>query len=99
MSHRSGIQITVAAIHDAYGSFGNVHVYGTKGQLAISLKDTYTAFRGQLVAFIEMLKTGRAPFAFEQTIELMTIIIAGIRSREQDGRVVLLEEIRDELND
>lgn len=97
LTHQSGVQITVAAIHDAYGSFGNVHVYGTKGQLAINLKDTYTAFRGQLVAFIEMLKTGRAPFAFEQTIELMTIIIAGIRSRDQKGRVVLLEEINKEL--
>ena len=97
LTHRNGVQITIAAVHDAYGSFGNVHVYGTKGQLAISLKDTYAAFRGQLVAFIEMLKTGRAPFAFEQTIELMTIIIAGIRSREQKGRVVLIEEIRTEL--
>lgn len=93
LSHRNGVQVTVAAIHDAYGSFGNVHVYGTKGQLALTLKDTYTAFRAQLVAFIEMLQTGCAPFAFEQTIELMTIIIAGIRSREENGRVVLLEEI------
>lgn len=97
LTHQSGVQITLVAIHDAYGSFGNVHVYGTKGQLAINLKDTYTAFREQLVAFIEMLKTGRAPFAFAQTIELMTIIIAGIRSREQNGRVVLLEEINSEL--
>ena len=94
LRHRNGVQVSVAAIHDAYGSFGNVHLYGTKGQLALTLKDTYTAFRAQLVAFIEMLKTGCAPFAFEETVELMTLIIAGIRSREQNGRVVLLEEIR-----
>ncbi len=94
LTHRSGIQISIAAIHDAYGSFGNVHVYGTKGQLALTLKDTYAAFRAQLVAFIEMLKTGCVPFPFEETIELMTILIAGIRSREQNGQVVLLEEVR-----
>jgi predicted dehydrogenase len=97
LTHQSGVPVTIAAIHDAYGSFGNVHVYGTKGQLALTLKDTYRAFREQLLAFVEMIRTGRAPFAFEQTIELMTIIIAGIRSREQNGRVVLLEEINSEL--
>ena len=94
--HQNGIQITIAAIHDAYGSFGNVHVYGTRGQLARTLRDTYTAFREQLVAFLEMLKT-EPPFPFAQTVELMAVIIAGIRSREQNGRVVLLKEIYSEL--
>ncbi|MEO7299275.1 MAG: Gfo/Idh/MocA family oxidoreductase [Verrucomicrobiota bacterium] len=97
LTHRSGIQITIAAIHDAAGSFGNVHIYGVKGQLALTLRDTYTAFREQLVAFVEMLKTGFAPFPFEQTVELMAVIIAGIRSREQNGRIVMLKEIYEEL--
>jgi predicted dehydrogenase len=97
LTHKSGAQLTIAAIHDAYGSFGNVHVYGTKGQLALTLRDTYHAFRQQLVTFIEMLRMNRAPFPFEQTVELMAIIIAGIRSREQNGRVVKLEEIYQEL--
>jgi len=96
LSHRTGVQVTVAAIHDAYGSFGNIHVYGTKGQLALTLKDTYTAFRNQLIAFIDLLQTGTSPFPFEHTIELMCILIAGIRSREQK-RVVLVDEIRAEL--
>jgi predicted dehydrogenase len=93
VTHRSGIQITIAAIHDAYGSFGSVHAYGTKGHLAIQLIDTYTAFRAQLVSFIEMLRTNRMPVPFVETAELMTVIIAGIRSREESGRVVKLEEI------
>jgi hypothetical protein len=37
------------------------------------------------------------PYPFEETVELMEIIIAGIRSREEGGRVVTLEEIRGEL--
>jgi len=92
--HRSGVQLTLAAIHDAYGSFGGVHLYGTKAQIAVTLRDTYNAFRGQLVAFIEFLQTGRRPYPFEETIELMSVIIAGIRSREEGGRIVKLEEIR-----
>lgn len=95
--HQSGVQVTLPAIHDAYGSFGAVHLYGTQGQLALKLDDTYNAFRGQLVAFIDMLKTGRPPFEFSQTVELMAIIIAGIRSRENGGALVPLQEIYDQL--
>ena len=98
LRHRSGVQLTIAAIHDAAGSFGTVHVYGTKGQLPLRLTDTYTAFREQLVAFIEFVRTGRRPFPFEQTVELMAILIAGIRSREQSGRAVALDEVLEQLD-
>jgi len=30
ITHRSGVRLTIAALHDAYGSFGSVHLYGTK---------------------------------------------------------------------
>jgi hypothetical protein len=96
-THKNGVQMTIAAISDAFGSFGSAHIYGTKGQIAITMKDTYTAFRAQLVAFLEMLRTNRAPVPFEETVEMMVMIIAGIRSREQNGRVVKLEEIFNEL--
>lgn len=95
--HRSGVQFTIAAINDAYGSFGQVHIYGTKGALSLKLADTYSAFRGQLLAFIEMLRTGQPPLPFTVTVELMAVLIAGIRSREQGGRVVLVEEILKEV--
>ncbi|MEW6306216.1 MAG: Gfo/Idh/MocA family oxidoreductase [Verrucomicrobiota bacterium] len=98
LRHKSGVQFTVAAVQDALGSFGAVHLYGTKAQRALTLADTYSAFRGQLVAFIEMLRTGRPPFAFAQTIELMAILIAAIRSREHLGRLVWLKEVYAELD-
>ena len=91
--HGSGVQLTLAAIHDAFGSFGAVHLYGTGGQVALTLRDTYQAFRGQLIAFLDFLRTGARPYPFDETIELMAVIIAGIRSREQDGRVVEVREI------
>ena len=97
LTHQSGVQVTLGAIHDAYGSFGQVHAYGTKGEFPLKLADTYTAFRGQLLAFIALVKTGTPPIPFDQTVELMAIIIAGIRSREQSGRVVNLKEIFAEL--
>lgn len=93
LTHRSGVRVTLGALHDAYGSFGAVHLYGTRGELALKLTDTYHAFRGQLVAWIDMLRTGRRPLPFEETVELMAVIIAGIRSREQGGRTVAIADI------
>ena len=98
LTHRSGVPVTLAAIHDASGSFGAVHAYGTKGDLPLKLADTYTAFRAQLVAFIELLRTGTRPLPCSQTLELMTIIIAGIRSREQGGAKITLADIFRELH-
>jgi hypothetical protein len=47
-----------------------------------------------LAAFIDYLRTGRLPVAFTETVELMKLVVAGIRSREQGGRTVLLSEIQ-----
>ncbi len=97
ITHPSGVRLTIGAIRDAYGSFGAVHLYGTKGQLPLTLTDTYSAFRAQLVAFVEMLRTGQRPLPFADTVELMAVIIAGLRSREQDGRLVSVAGILREL--
>ena len=97
LRHESGAQVTLAAIHDAYGSFGAVHLYGTKGDIALKLTDTYSAFRAQLVAFIDMLRTGAPPFEFQQTVELMAIIIAGIQSRESGGQTVLVRDVLEQI--
>lgn len=93
ITHRCGVKLTIGALHDAYGSFGAVHLYGTKGDLPLKLTDTYHAFRGQLVAFIDMLRTGARPLPFEETVELMAVIIAGIRSREQQGVAISLADV------
>jgi Oxidoreductase family, NAD-binding Rossmann fold len=98
LTHRSGVRVTLGALHDAYGSFGSVHLYGTKGQLPLRLTDTYSAFRGQLVAFIEMLHTGVRPLPFEETVELMAVIIAGRRSREQNGAAIHIADILSEIH-
>jgi len=98
LTHRSGVRLTLGAIHDAYGSFGAVHLYGTKGQLPLRLTDTYNAFRSQLVAFIDMLRIDTRPLPFDETVELMAVIIAGRRSREQNGAAISIADILSELH-
>ncbi len=85
LTHKSGVQVNLAAIYDAVGSYGALLVFGTKGHLAVASWDTYTAFRNQLFAFIEMLRTGERPYPLSETVELMAVLIAGLRSRERAG--------------
>lgn len=98
LTHRCGTAVTLAAIYDAVGSIGAVHVYGTAGQLPLLCRDYYHAFRAQLLSFVTMLQTGKPPFPFVETVELMAIIIAGRRSRDQGGTKVWLADLLAELD-
>jgi hypothetical protein len=92
--HQSGVDVVLAAIGDMYGAFGKLAVYGTTGSLSAAFEHTFFAFKAQLVAFVEYLRTGQLPFPFVETVELMKIVIAGIRSRQQSGRTVSLDEVQ-----
>lgn len=96
LKHGSGIDVVIAAINDMYGSFGVLSVCGTKDHIQVSMKDSYYAFKSQLVEFVDYLRTGITPFPFQETVELMKIIIAGIKSR-QENRKVYLKEIEGEI--
>jgi predicted dehydrogenase len=93
--HTSGVDVIVVARLDMYGSFCHLGVHGNKSVARAEFTDTLHAFKSQLVDFVEYLRTGREPFPFDQTIELMKLIIAGLRSRREGGRTVMLSEIRE----
>ncbi len=93
LKHRCGADVVIAAIQDMYGAFGVLSLNGTKGHITVDFKDTFYAFKAQLQAYIDYLRTGKRPFSFSETVALMKIIIAGIRSRDEQGREVFLTEI------
>ncbi|MHB9129582.1 MAG: Gfo/Idh/MocA family oxidoreductase [Armatimonadota bacterium] len=93
LTHRSGVQVVIANIMDMYGGFGALQLAGTAGSAHANCVDTFYMFKRQLESFITYLRTGERPFPYAETVELMKIIIAGIKSREQGGREVKLEEI------
>jgi predicted dehydrogenase len=99
LGHANHVSVTLPAIHDAYGSFGVIQACGTSGHQSLQFRQTYAAFRAQLVAFIDALKSGRDPFPFDQTIEQMLLIIAGRESRAQGGHRVEVAELRERLAD
>lgn len=91
--HRTGVQLTVPVIYDGGSSFGRIQVCGTSGQTGLRFASTYTNFRRLMSSFIDYVQSGVRPFAFAETVELMAILIAGIRSREEDSRRVEISEI------
>jgi len=93
IKHICGADVTAVAIDDLYGAFGLLQLCGTAGSVQTAFKDTYYAFKAQLLDFVRYLRTGVRPFPFSETEELMKLLIAGIQSREQDGREVSLSEI------
>jgi hypothetical protein len=93
LKHRCGADVIVAAIGDMYGSFGCLQLCGTAGRAQLTSGDSFFSFKAQLVTFIDYLRTGVRPFPFEETVELMKLVIGGIRSREEGGREIALESI------
>ncbi len=96
--HRTGIQVNLPVIYDGVGVFGTLHACGTASQAIARFTDTYTAFRRQLLAYIDFVRTGQAPYPFTETVEMMSLIIAGIRSRSEGSRRVEVAEIANELS-
>jgi len=93
LKHRNGADVVIVANTDMYGGFGLLQLIGTAGHANVASGDSFFSFKSQLEAFISYLRTGRRPFPFEETVELMQILIAALRSREQGGREVPLAEI------
>lgn len=93
--HKCGADTVFIAIKDMYGGFCRLSVMGTKGALDAAHTDTFFAFKAQLQAFVDYLRTGERPFPWSETVEMMKLVIAGIRSREEGGREMRVEEIRE----
>ena len=88
--HKSSIDINIADIYDMYGGFGLVSLVGTTNNVQIQHRDTFYAFKKQLIAFVDYLRTGIRPFPWSETYELMQLVTAGIESREKDGMKIML---------
>ena len=83
LKHKRGIDVILTGICDS--SPGALTLAGTAGSVRLVSGDSYTSFRNQLVAFVDFLKTGVRPYPWQQTVELMKLVIAGIESRETRG--------------
>ena len=86
LKHKRGVDVILTGICDC--GVPSMVLAGTGGNVELKSKDSYTSFRNQLVAFVDFLKTGVRPYPWQETVELMKLVIAGIESREQGGKEV-----------
>lgn len=94
ITHKTGCDIHVPLSAGMFGAFGTTLMVGSIGNKTITDNDSYYSFKKQMDNFVYYLRTGQEPFPFTETIELMKLVIGGIRSREQGGRKILLSEIK-----
>jgi hypothetical protein len=95
ITHSSGCDVHIPLSAGMYGAFGCTLLIGSVNHQIISDNDSYYSFKKQMDLFVRFLRTGERPMPFSETIELMKLIIAGIKSREEGGRKVLLSEIKE----
>ena len=95
IEHESGCAVHIPLFAGMYGAFGKTLLIGSAGSRFVADEDSFYPFRKQMALFVDWLRTGAAPFPFEETVELAKLVIGGIRSREEGGRKVFLEEIRE----
>ena len=91
LTHKNGCNVDIPQGIGMAGA--GVLMIGTAGSKYVESQDSYYAFKKQLDLFVNWLRTGEEPVEFSDTVEMMKIIIAGIRSREEGGRTVHLDEI------
>ena len=92
--HKNGCRVDIPQGIGMAGA--GILLIGSAGSAYLNSMDSYHDFKTQLVKFVNWLRTGEEPFPFDETVELMKMVIAGLRSREEGGRVVMLDEIKAE---
>lgn len=89
LRHKNGFDAIITNAYDLMYD-PTIHLHGTQGVINIEIKDTYTSFRNQLVAFVDYLRTEQSPIPFSETEELMKLVIGGIESRAQGGKEIMI---------
>lgn len=93
LKHRSGAEGVLWADYDGYGGFGSYQAVSDKNAGWCKFADTFYAFKSQLEAFVEFVRTGKRAFAVEETFELIATVVAARLSLEQGGQEVPLTHV------
>ena len=89
LKHKKGFDAVIANSSDMlYNPV--ISLTGTKGAFNIVIKDSYTSFRNQMLAFVDYLRSGTPPMPFSETEELMKLVAGGIESRLRKGAEIFI---------
>lgn len=93
LRHKNGCDVSIPM---GYGFASNgLTIMAQYGSCVLGDSDSYYAFKKQLDVFVHYLRTGEEEHPFSDTIEMAKILIAGLKSRDEGGRRVYLNEIKE----
>lgn len=84
VEYPGGRLATIACLEGGFPGLW-VDVNGPHGNARTAWRDSFTSFRDTLRAFHDYLATGRDPWPFDDTVELMKTVACALRSRERGG--------------
>jgi predicted dehydrogenase len=82
--------VIVQTLRDA-GSTFHMTVYAAKGRADCEVNDYDGFYTGTMSAMLDMVRTGRAPISREETLEILAILHAGMRSAETGQRIEIAD--------
>jgi virulence factor len=91
VTYESGMVATIQTLRDAAYVF-NAAVFGKNGHLAFDVNDGMGFYTNTMKAVVEMIETRTSPVRREQTLDVLGILHAGIRSAET-GEAVAINDI------
>ena len=94
LTHKSGCDIHIPLKKEMYSAFGTTLLIGTESSIYIKAQDSYYPFKKQLDRFVDWLRTGEEPQSFLETVELIKMVIGGMKSRELNGEKIMLDDIK-----
>jgi virulence factor len=83
--------VVVETLRDAKYLF-HLTTYGAEGRIDCEVADFQAFYTGMMVEVLEMARTGHSPVSRDQTLEVLGVLHAGLRSAEL-GRPVHLDEL------
>ncbi|MFA6929569.1 MAG: oxidoreductase [Lentisphaeria bacterium] len=90
LQHRRGIDVVISLLKNGvYGA--PLQLLGTGGNLSLSYPDSFSAFKAQLTDFVQYLRTGQRPYDFQETIELIRLLLAAEHSSRMHHKKINLE--------
>jgi hypothetical protein len=94
LTHKSGCDVHIPLKKEMYSAFGTTLIIGAESSVCIKAQDSYYPFKKQLDRFVNWLRTGEQPQPFSETVELIKMVIGGIKSREMNGEKIMLDDIK-----
>ena len=87
-----GVLIQIDALDECARSF-HLELFGTQRTGAFDITDNFSMFRRMLWEFAEAIRTGRPAIPPDRTLEIMRVLIAGRKARDEQ-REVLLNDVQ-----